>query len=89
METTLKVKNLIPGTYIINACVSIQSSYGDTYKIYATNVSNEKIVFWSNSFISNYINKMRPRHGIEIIIEGRITITRYSPITKLTPKINS
>jgi len=91
METTIKVKNLIPGAYIINAYESIQSSYGETYKIYATNASNEKIVFWSNSFLSNYINKIRPRHEIEIIIDfnGRITITGYLPITKVTSKNNS
>jgi len=51
MEATLKVKNLIPGTYIINAYESIQSSYGETHKIYATNASNEKVIFWSNSFL--------------------------------------
>jgi len=90
LKATLKIENLIPGVYIINAYKSIQSSYGDTYKIYATNASNEKVVFWSNSFISSYINKIRLRHEIEIIIDfnGRITITGYSPITKLTPKIN-
>jgi len=86
MELTLKVKNLVPGVYIINAYESIQSSYGDIYKIYAT---NKKFVFWSNSFLSSYINKMHPRHEIEIIIDfnNRITITGYSPITKLTPKV--
>jgi len=90
MEATLNVKTHIPGTYIINAYESIQSSYGDTYKIYAIIASNEKVIFWSNSFLSSYINKIRPRHEIEIIIKfnGRITITGYSPITKLTPKIN-
>jgi len=50
MGATLKIKNLIPGVYIINAYESIQSTYGDTYKIYATNSNNEKIIFWSNSF---------------------------------------
>jgi len=53
MEATLKVKDLIPGTYIIKEFESIQSSYGDTYKIYATNASNEKVIFWSNSFLSS------------------------------------
>jgi len=43
MESALKIKNLIPGVYIINAYESIQSSYGDTYKIYAMNSNNEKI----------------------------------------------
>jgi len=58
LDNCLKVKNLIPGTYIINAYESIQSSYGDTYKIYVTNASNERVVFWSNSFLSSYINKI-------------------------------
>jgi len=91
MDVTLKVKNLIPGVYIINAFESIQSSYGETYKINATNSTNEKFVFWSNCFLTNYINKMRPRNEIEIVIDfnGRITITGYSPVTKLTPKISS
>jgi len=56
MEQTLKIKNLIPGAYTINAYESIQSLYGDTFKIYATNNSNEEYIFWSNSFLSNYIN---------------------------------
>jgi len=92
MEATLKIKNLIPGVYIINAYESIQSSYGDSYKIYAIdNCSKNKIVFWSNSFLTSYINKMHPRHEFEIIVDfkNRINITGYSPITKLTPKINS
>jgi len=33
MESTLKIKNLIPGVYIINAYEAINSSYGETYKI--------------------------------------------------------
>jgi len=89
MESTLKVKNLIPGVYVINAYALIQTSFGNTYKIYATNATNEKFVFWSNSFLSSHINKIRPRHEIETVIDfnGRITITGYSPVTKLTPKI--
>jgi len=89
MDSTLKIKNLIPGVYVINAYESIQSTYGDTYKIYAMNSNIEKIIFWSNSFLSSYINKIRPRHEFEIIVDfnNRINITGYSPITKLTPKI--
>jgi len=34
MESALKIKNLIPGVYIINAYEAINSSYGETYKIY-------------------------------------------------------
>jgi len=60
MEQTLKVKQLIPGAYKINAYESVQSTYGDTFKIYATNTSNEEFIFWSNSFLSNYITKSRP-----------------------------
>jgi len=91
MEATLKIKNLIHGVYIVNAYESIQSTYGDTYEIYATNSNNEKIIFWSNSFLTSYINKMRPRHEFEVIVDfnNRINITGYSPITKLTVKINS
>jgi len=91
MESTLKIKNLIPGSNTINAYESIQSSYSDTFKIYATNTSNEEYIFWSNSFLSNYINKSRPRHEFDIIIDFniRITITGYSPITRLAPKTNS
>jgi len=91
MESTLKIKNLIPGIYTINAYESIQSSYGDTFKIYATNSSNEEYIFWSNSFLSNYINKTRPRHEFDIIIDfnNRITNPGYSPITRLAPKTNS
>jgi len=91
MEATLKIKNLIPGVYIINAYESIQSTYGDTYKIYSTNSNNEKIVFWSISFSTSYINKMRPKNEFEVIVDfnNRINITGYSRITKLTPKINS
>jgi len=61
------------------------------HKIYSTNSNNEKIIFWSNSFLSSYINKIRPRHEFEILVDfnNRINITGYSPITKLTPKINS
>jgi len=91
MEATLKIKNLIPGVYIIIAYEAIQSTYGDTYKIYTTNSNNEKIIFWSNSFLTSYINKMRPRHEFEVIVDFNniINITGYSPNTKLTPKINS
>jgi len=88
MEQTLKVKQLVPGANNINAYESVQSTYGDTFKIYATNTSNEEFIFWSNSFLSNYITKSRPRHEFEIIIDftNRITIPGYSPITRLTPK---
>jgi len=50
MESALKIKNLIPEVYIINAYEAINSSYGETYKIYSTNSNNDKIIFWSNSF---------------------------------------
>jgi len=89
MEQTLKIKNLITGSYTINAYESVQSSYIDTFKIYATYSSNEEYIFWSNSFLTSYINKSRPRHEFDIIIDfnNRITIPAYSPITKLAPKI--
>jgi len=45
MEQTLKIKNFIPGSYTINAFESVQSSYGDTFKIYATNNKNEEYIF--------------------------------------------
>jgi len=88
MEQTLKIKNLIPGLYTINAYESVQSSYGDTFKIYALNKSNEEYIFWSNFFLSNYINKTRPKHEFDIIIDfnNRITIPGYSPITRLAPE---
>jgi len=91
MEATLKVKQLVPGAYTINAYESIQSTYGDIFKIYATNSSNDEFIIWSNSFLSNYINKSRLKHEFEIIIDfnNRITIPGYSPITRLTPKNNS
>jgi len=88
MEATLKIKQLIPGNYKVNAYESVQSSYGDIFKIYATNASNEEFIFWSNSFLSNYIAKTRPRHEFDIIIDftNRITIPGYSPIVRLSPK---
>jgi len=88
MEQTLKIKNLIPGSYTINAYESVQSSYGDTFKIYALNNSNEEYIFWSNSFLSNYIIKTRPKQEFDIIIDfnNRITIPGYSPIIRLAPK---
>jgi len=59
-------------------------NHHDTFKIYATNNSNEEYIFWSNSFLSNYINKSRPKHEFDIIIDfnNRITIPGYSPITR-------
>jgi len=46
MEATLKIKNLIPGVYVIDAYESIQSTYGETYKIYTIdNCTKDKIVF--------------------------------------------
>jgi len=91
MEQTLEIKNLIPGSYTIDAYESVQSSYGDTFEKYALNNSNEEYIFWSNSFLSNYIIKSRPRHEFDIIIDfnNRITIPGYSPITILAPKNNS
>jgi len=91
MESTLKVKKLLPGAYNVNAFESIQSSYGDTFKIYATNSSNEEVIFWSNSFLSNYIVKWRPRQEFQNTIDfnNRITIPGYSPITRLSPRTNS
>jgi len=91
MVSALELKNIISGVYNINAYKSIISTYCDTYKIYATNSDNEKIIWWSNTFLSSYINKMRPRHEFEVIVDfnNRINITGYSPFTKLTPKINS
>jgi len=91
MEQTLKIKNLFPGSYTINAYDSVQSSYGDTFKIYATNNRNEENIFWSNSFLTSYINKSRPRHEFDIIIDfnNRIIIPGNSPLTKLAPKTNS
>jgi len=91
MEATLKIKNLIPGIYIINAYEAISSSYGETYKIYAMNSNIERIIFCSNSFLTSYINKIHPRHEFEVIVDcnNRNNITGYSTITKLTSKINS
>jgi len=74
MEQTLKIKNLISGSYTINAYESVQSSYGDTFKIFALNNSNEEYIFWSNSFLSNYINKTRPKQEFDIIIDLTIEL---------------
>jgi len=45
MEQILEIKNLIPGSYTINAYESVQSSYGYTFKIYALNNIYEEYIF--------------------------------------------
>ena len=84
---TLKIKQLLPGSYTVTAFEPVQSMYGQTYKVSATHESGENIIFWSNSFLSTYINKTRLRQEFDIILNnGRISIPGYSPVTKLMPK---
>ena len=85
---TLKVKELLPGSYTVTAFESIESSYRQSYKIYATSESTEEVTFYSNLYLTTYINKMKLRCEFKIIIDDshRITIPGYSTIIKLAAR---
>jgi len=49
----LKIWELLPRNYTVTAFESIQSIYGQTYKISAIHESNENVVFCSELFLTN------------------------------------
>ena len=44
----LKVKDLLPGSYLIESYEPTKSSYGINYLVCAENESKEQLKFWSN-----------------------------------------
>lgn len=84
MDHILKMKELLPGTYAVLSYEPTKSSYGLTYIITALHETNEQVKFFSNSFLSEYINSKKPHKKFVIECrEGRVSIPGYSRIVNL------
>jgi len=81
---TLTSKQLLRGNYIVTTFEPIQSMYGLTFKVPATHESEEHVVFWSNSFLTNYINKTKLKQEFDIILDSNIWIIRLFSCYKIS-----
>jgi hypothetical protein len=84
METILKIRDLLPGTYTVNSYEPSKSSYGTTFTITATHESNAEVKFWSNGFLTDYIASRKPTKKFSFdYSNSRISIPGYSRIVNL------
>ena len=84
MEIVNKIRDLLPGKYLVSSYEPIKSSYGTTHIITATHESNEQFRFFSNTFLSDYITLKKPQKKFEIECRnGKLTITGYSRVINL------
>ena len=79
MEAIIKSRDLIPGIYTIESYEPTKSTYGVHYLVTAEHESKEKIRFWSNIYLSDYISSRKPTKKFKIgYIDSKITIPGYS-----------
>ena len=84
MESINKIKDLLPGTYLIESYEPTKSLYGNTHLIAATHESMEQVKFWSNRYLSDYITTRKPTKKFNIeYVNSKITIPGYTRIVKL------
>ena len=84
MEPILKIRELLPGTYTIESYEPTKSSYGSTFLITATHESQEKLKFWSNGFLTDYIAARKPTRKFNIeCLNSKISIPGYTRVVKL------
>jgi hypothetical protein len=75
----LKVKDLLPGSYLIESYEPTKSSYGINYLVCAENESKEQLKFWSNGFLTDFISSRKPTRKFKIeYVNSKITIPGYS-----------
>jgi len=71
----LKVKDLLPGLYIIESYEPTKSNYGINYLVNAENESKEQLKFWSNEFLTDFISSRKPNRKFKIeYVSSKITI---------------
>ena len=79
MEAISKSRDLIPGIYTIESYEPTKSTYGVTYLVTAEDESKEKVRFWSNIFLSDFITTRKPMKKFNIeYVDSKITIPGYS-----------
>ena len=79
MEAIKKTRDLIPGFYTIECYEPTKSNYGVNYLVTAEHESKERISFWSNMFLSDYITSRKPTKKFKIeYVDSKITIPGYS-----------
>lgn len=79
MEAIIKSRDLIPGIYTIESYEPTKSTYGVTYLVTAEHESKEKVRFWSNIFLSDFLTSRKPMKKFNIeYVDSKITIPGYS-----------
>lgn len=79
MEAIKKTRDLIPGFYTIECYEQTKSNYGVNYLVTAEHESKERISFWSNMFLSDYITSRKPTKKFKIeYVDSKITIPGFS-----------
>ena len=82
-----KIKDIPDGKYSVIEYEEKQSKFGVSYKItaiYLEENGQTPTQFWSNSFLSNFIQSKKPRRKFNIkVIGDRVHIDGYSNVVKL------
>jgi hypothetical protein len=79
MEAIIKSRDLIPGIYTVESYEPTKSTYGIQYLVTAEHESKEKVRFWSNRYLSEYICSRKPTKKFQIEYgDSKITIPGYS-----------
>jgi hypothetical protein len=79
MEAILKSRDLIPRVYTVESYEPTKSAYGIQYLVTAEHESKEKVRFWSNRYLSEYICSRKPIEKFQIEYgDLKITIPGYS-----------
>lgn len=75
----LKVVELLPGEYTILSYESKKSRYGITYIITAEYENKDIVSFWSNGYLTDYINSYNPKKKFQVVVhEHKIDIVGYT-----------
>lgn len=84
MESINKVSELIPGEYKVLSYESKNTKYGESHIIEAEHEGGEKLSFWSNRYLSDYLSTYKPKRKFNIIVRDNIiNIGNYTRKTVL------
>jgi hypothetical protein len=79
MEAVIKSRELIPGAYTVECYEPTKSSYGVNYLVTAEHESKERVKFWSNGYLSDFISSRKPVKKFKIeYVDSKMTIPGYS-----------
>lgn len=79
----IKIKELPLGEYIVVSYEKRERAYRTSYIVQAVNNDKKAVIFWSNSYLTNYITDNNPKRKFKITVtaENRISIADSTKVT--------